>query len=107
LKFLNFFVLFQKYLKTPFPILASGGEGKAGKAEDKEEDGGIGALADMLDNLDNFVVEPTPQGAVVKCRITRDRKGMDRGQSIHFCLYRFNEVHNRAFSVNKCRTRFR
>ncbi len=61
---------------------ASGGENKSGKVEgvDKDEDGGIGALAEMLDNLDSFVVEPTPQGAVVKCRITRDRKGMDRGK---------------------------
>ena len=66
---------------------ASGGDSKEVKAEgavdkDKEEDGGIGALADMLDNLDSFVVEPTPQGAVVKCRITRDRKGMDRGETL-------------------------
>ena len=34
----------------------------------------------MLDNLDAFVLEPAPQGATVKCRITRDRKGMDRGE---------------------------
>ena len=33
-----------------------------------------------IDNLDQFVVEPAPQGVVVKCRITRDRKGMDRGE---------------------------
>ena len=69
-----------------FLFPASGGDTKAIKVEgavdkDKEEDGGIGALADMLDNLDSFVVEPTPQGAVVKCRITRDRKGMDRGET--------------------------
>lgn len=32
-----------------------------------------------MDNLDAFVLEPSPQGCVVKCRITRDRKGMDRG----------------------------
>ena len=70
------------YQKCSHFFLASGGENKAGKVEgsDKDEDGGIGALAEMLDNLDSFVVEPTPQGAVVKCRITRDRKGMDRGE---------------------------
>ena len=34
----------------------------------------------MMDNLDAFVLEPSPQGCVVKCRITRDRKGMDRGK---------------------------
>ena len=51
----------------------------------------------MMENLDSFVLEPAPQvrfllafnfsfdrilqfqGALVKCRITRDRKGMDRG----------------------------
>ena len=36
----------------------------------------------MMDNLDAFVLEPSPQGCVVKCRITRDRKGMDRGKNI-------------------------
>ena len=39
----------------------------------------------MMDNLDAFVLEPSPQGCVVKCRITRDRKGMDRGM-IHISL---------------------
>ena len=37
-------------------------------------------VAEMMDNLDQFVLEPAPQGALVKCRITRDRKGMDRGK---------------------------
>ena len=52
------------------------------KADDKsnEEENGIGILETMLDNLDQFVLEPSPQGCVVKCRITRDRKGMDRGK---------------------------
>ena len=40
-----------------------------------------------MDNLDQFVLEPAPQGALVKCRITRDRKGMDRGkQLIEICV---------------------
>ena len=47
--------------------------------QSEEEERGIGALAEMMDNLDAFVLEPSPQGCVVKCRITRDRKGMDRG----------------------------
>lgn len=52
---------------------------------DNSQDAGsddIGVLATMLDNLDAFVLEPAPQGSVVKCRITRDRKGMDRGEFI-------------------------
>ncbi|CAH1250473.1 tubby-related protein 3-like isoform X3 [Branchiostoma lanceolatum] len=32
-----------------------------------------------IDNLEEFVLKPAPQGHTVKCRITRDKKGMDRG----------------------------
>ncbi|XP_064199033.1 tubby protein homolog isoform X2 [Anguilla rostrata] len=32
-----------------------------------------------VDNLEEFVLRPAPRGATVKCRITRDKKGMDRG----------------------------
>lgn len=56
-------------------------------------------VTEMMENLDSFVLEPAPQvrflsalnfsfyrilqfqGALVKCRITRDRKGMDRGNN--------------------------
>ncbi|CAI5783595.1 Uncharacterized protein PODLI_1B020309 [Podarcis lilfordi] len=30
-------------------------------------------------NLEEFVLRPAPRGITVKCRITRDKKGMDRG----------------------------
>ncbi|GAB6030734.1 hypothetical protein CHUAL_007585 [Chamberlinius hualienensis] len=36
-------------------------------------------LNHMKLNLDVFVKEPASQGTCVKCRITRDRKGIDRG----------------------------
>ena len=63
----------------------AGGEGAAddSKSNNAEEENGIGILETMLDNLDQFVLEPSPQGCVVKCRITRDRKGMDRGKYMH------------------------
>lgn len=32
-----------------------------------------------LDNLEDFAYSPAPRGITVKCRITRDKKGMDRG----------------------------
>ncbi|GAB6029653.1 Tubby- protein 3 [Chamberlinius hualienensis] len=49
-------------------------------AESNNSDGGGSTDgADALKNLDDFVMEPAPQGVTVKCRITRDRKGMDRG----------------------------
>uniref|UniRef100_A0A4W3IWR7 Tubby-like protein n=1 Tax=Callorhinchus milii TaxID=7868 RepID=A0A4W3IWR7_CALMI len=32
-----------------------------------------------LDNLEEFTLRPAPRGVTIKCRITRDKKGMDRG----------------------------
>ncbi|XP_062838094.1 tubby-related protein 3 isoform X1 [Anolis carolinensis] len=32
-----------------------------------------------IENLEEFVLRPAPCGVTVKCRITRDKKGMDRG----------------------------
>lgn len=32
-----------------------------------------------VENLEDFAYSPAPRGITVKCRITRDRKGMDRG----------------------------
>ena len=61
--------------------------------QSEEEERGIGALAEMMDNLDAFVLEPSPQGCVVKCRITRDRKGMDRGKA-QTSLYKIKSGNN-------------
>lgn len=49
-----------------------------------QEDGPGGATAreyspELTENLDDFVLQPAPQGHVMKCRITRDKKGVDRG----------------------------
>ena len=51
---------------------------QGGDKEDSEENDKV--VTEMMENLDAFVLEPAPQGALVKCRITRDRKGMDRGR---------------------------
>ncbi|XP_061438552.1 tubby-related protein 3 isoform X2 [Rhineura floridana] len=32
-----------------------------------------------MENLEEFVLRPAPRGITVKCRISRDKKGMDRG----------------------------
>lgn len=34
---------------------------------------------DLVGNIEQFVTQPASQGVLFKCRITRDRKGMDRG----------------------------
>lgn len=32
-----------------------------------------------VDDPQEFVLRPAPQGRTVRCRLTRDKKGMDRG----------------------------
>ncbi|GFT06306.1 tubby protein homolog [Trichonephila clavipes] len=39
----------------------------------------LGKLEDFLDDLPSFATEHCPEGVTVRCRISRDRKGMDRG----------------------------
>lgn len=34
---------------------------------------------DVIGIVEQFVIQPAKQGYIYKCRITRDRKGMDRG----------------------------
>lgn len=36
-------------------------------------------LSLKVDDIEAFVLQPCPQGSTVQCRITRDRKGMDKG----------------------------
>ncbi|XP_074853803.1 tubby protein homolog isoform X3 [Carettochelys insculpta] len=40
-----------------------------------------------VDDLEEFAVRPAPQGITVKCRITRDKKGMDRGMYPTYYLH--------------------
>nr|XP_055044220.1 tubby-related protein 1 isoform X2 [Misgurnus anguillicaudatus] len=32
-----------------------------------------------FDDLEEFVLQPAPQGITIKCKVTRDKRGMDRG----------------------------
>uniref|UniRef100_A0A3P9HKK1 Tubby-like protein n=2 Tax=Oryzias latipes TaxID=8090 RepID=A0A3P9HKK1_ORYLA len=36
-------------------------------------------LLSEMSNLEEFVLSPAPRGVTIKCRISRDKKGMDRG----------------------------
>ncbi|XP_055922844.1 protein king tubby [Eupeodes corollae] len=57
------------------PITPStGGDGGKGAQNISNEPEG-----DVVGQIDHFVMQPAPQGVLFKCRITRDRKGMDRG----------------------------
>ncbi|KAM4741777.1 tubby-related protein 3-like isoform 2-T2 [Anableps anableps] len=44
-----------------------------------------------FDDLETFVMEPAPQGVTVKCRVTRDQRGMDKSLYPLYYLHLDNE----------------
>ncbi|XP_036400450.1 tubby protein-like isoform X1 [Megalops cyprinoides] len=48
-------------------------------------------------DLEEFNLRPAPQGVTVKCRITRDKKGMDRGMYPTYYLHLEREDGKRVF----------
>ncbi|OXB53760.1 hypothetical protein ASZ78_012042 [Callipepla squamata] len=64
-------------------------KGKARKSKKKEER----PLSPVIevDNLEKFVLSPAPQGVTIKCRVTRDKRGMDRGLYPTYYLHLDND----------------
>ncbi|KAF2903136.1 hypothetical protein ILUMI_03053 [Ignelater luminosus] len=52
---------------------------------------------DVEGNIEKFVVQPAPQKVLFKCRITRDRKGMDRGLYPTYFLHLEREYGKKVF----------
>lgn len=76
--------------------------GSAASGKDIPEVGSLGSpLTDsgLLDvtNLEEFVLQPAPRGATVKCRISRDKKGMDRGLYPTYFMHMEREDGKRIF----------
>ncbi|KAG7226789.1 hypothetical protein INR49_014138 [Caranx melampygus] len=44
-----------------------------------------------FDNLEKFVMDPAPQGVTIKCRVTRDQRGMDKSLYPLYYLHLDNE----------------
>ncbi len=44
-----------------------------------------------FDNLEEFVLQPAQQGVTVRCKVTRDKRGMDRGFYPTYYLHLDNE----------------
>ncbi|XP_078719945.1 tubby-related protein 3-like [Lampetra fluviatilis] len=78
----------------PRPNSAS--SNKSGKAS---PDAAAPGASDSLDleSLEEFAVRPAPEGAAVKCRITRDKKGMDRGMFPTYFLHLERDDGKRVF----------
>jgi len=73
-------------------------EGEEGKESVEVE----ALVTELMENLEQFVLDPapqTPQGALVKCRITRDRKGMDRGLFPTYFLHMEREDGKKVFLI--------
>ncbi|XP_011909574.1 PREDICTED: tubby-related protein 3 isoform X1 [Cercocebus atys] len=49
------------------------------------------------DDLEDFVYSPAPQGVTVRCRIIRDKKGMDRGLFPTYYMYLEKEENQKIF----------
>ncbi|XP_073671335.1 tubby-related protein 3-like [Paramisgurnus dabryanus] len=62
------------------------GKGKKGKKEERAPSPVI-----EFDNLEEFVLQPAPQGVTVKCKMTRDKRGMDKGLYPTYYLHLDNE----------------
>ncbi|XP_029287851.1 tubby-related protein 1-like isoform X2 [Cottoperca gobio] len=58
---------------------------KKGKGKKKKERAPSPEIE--FDNLEKFILEPAPQGVTIKCRVTRDQRGMDKG---FYPLYYFH-----------------
>ncbi|NXY06766.1 TULP1 protein, partial [Pteruthius melanotis] len=64
-------------------------KGKGKKSKKKEERPPSPVIE--VDNLEEFVLQPAPQGVTVKCRVTRDKRGMDRGLYPTYYLHLDND----------------
>jgi len=90
-------------LDTGAAVKAGGGD-KNSNEEAQGEEGGVSVevenlVTELMENLDQFVLDPAPQGALVKCRITRDRKGMDRGLFPTYFLHMEREDGKKVFLI--------
>ncbi|XP_053354965.1 tubby-related protein 1-like isoform X2 [Clarias gariepinus] len=62
------------------------GKGKKGKKEER-----VPSPVIEFDDLEEFVLQPAEQGVTVKCKVTRDKRGMDRGLYPTYYLHLDNE----------------
>ncbi|XP_056128981.1 tubby-related protein 1-like [Lampris incognitus] len=62
---------------------------KKGKGKKKKERAPSPEIE--FDNLEEFVMQPAPQGVTVKCRVTRDQRGMDKSLYPTYYLHLDNE----------------
>ncbi|KAM9217270.1 tubby-related protein 1 [Leptosomus discolor] len=72
------------------PQKNSNKKGKGKKSKKPKEERPPSPVIEV-DNLEEFVLRPAPQGVTIKCRVTRDKKGMDRGLYPTYYLHLDND----------------
>ncbi|XP_009954768.1 PREDICTED: tubby-related protein 1-like, partial [Leptosomus discolor] len=72
------------------PQKNSNKKGKGKKSKKPKEERPPSPVIEV-DNLEEFVLRPAPQGVTIKCRVTRDKKGMDRGLYPTYSLHLDND----------------
>ncbi|XP_071624536.1 tubby-related protein 1 isoform X2 [Heliangelus exortis] len=72
------------------PEKNSNKKGKGKKSKKTKEERSPSPVIEV-DNLEEFVLRPAPQGVTIKCRVTRDKKGMDRGLYPTYYLHLDND----------------
>ncbi|KAL6063991.1 hypothetical protein STEG23_028511, partial [Scotinomys teguina] len=78
--------------------------GKESSAASQKETGASGVTAQQGDaqlgevgNLEDFAYSPAPRGVTVKCRVTRDKRGMDRGLFPTYYMHLEKEENRKIF----------
>ncbi|KAH7934276.1 hypothetical protein HPB49_024253 [Dermacentor silvarum] len=79
--------------------VGSGGEGKKVQPAMSVPVMDLGPLADLLDQgqMEEFSTVPCPQGTTIRCRITRDKKGVDKGLYPTYYLHLEKEDNRKVF----------
>ncbi|XP_023271892.1 tubby-related protein 1-like [Seriola lalandi dorsalis] len=70
---------------------------KKGKGKKKKERSPSPEIE--FDDLEKFVMDPAPQGTTIKCRVTRDQRGMDKSLYPLYYLHLDNEKKVRDSSL--------
>lgn len=73
------------------PVTPATMKGKSGGQASNELEG------DVSGQVEQWVLQPAAQGCLYKCRITRDRKGMDRGLFPLYYLHLEREYGKKIF----------
>lgn len=81
------------------PVTPAATKGKQNSQGSNELEG------DVSGQIEKWVVQPAAQGCLYKCRITRDRKGMDRGLFPLYYLHLERDYGKKVFLLaGKCST---